>query len=238
MASHALLRINAPNPQEDTETRLSTEVVVMLEDVRNALKQGPGVAHTAALRLVSFLGPQTQPLKIFHGGLAPWQQRKVKQYLETHLEHTIRVERLAHEANLSVSHFCRAFKQTFGEAPHRYIVRLRIELAQKLMLTTDLPLCQVALACGLADQAHLSKLFRRSLGESPSIWRRLNLTDPQARASSAHHAATFTQTSIGSITENTVPRGSFGVAQRRPPCASTIERQIDNPIPNPLGLVV
>jgi hypothetical protein len=44
--------------------------------------------------------------------------------------------------------------------------------------------------------------------------------------------------SIGSVMQKTAPRGSFGVAQSRPPCASTIERQIERPIPKPVGLVV
>jgi len=52
------------------------------------------------------------------------------------------------------------------------------------MLTTEDPLSQIALACGLADQAHLSKLFRRAVGETPSAWRRRNLTDAQAETRS------------------------------------------------------
>jgi AraC family transcriptional regulator len=47
------------------------------------------------------------------------------------------------------------------------------------MLTTEDPLSQIALACGMADQAHLSKLFRRGVGETPSAWRRRSLTDAE-----------------------------------------------------------
>jgi AraC-like DNA-binding protein len=92
------------------------------------------------------------------------------------------VDELAGLVPLSVSHFCRAFKETFGDTPHMYIIRLRLELAQSLMLATEDPLSQIALASGLADQAHLTKLFRRVVGETPGAWRRRNLTDAQAEA--------------------------------------------------------
>ncbi len=118
----------------------------------------------------------------FRGGLAPWQKRKVDRYLREHLERWVRVDKLAEEVSLSVSHFGRAFKESFGDTPHTYIIRLRLELAQKLMLTTDLPLSLIAPACGFADQAHLSRHFRRRLAETPSVWRRRNLTENQAEA--------------------------------------------------------
>ena len=70
------------------------------------------------------------------------------------------VENLARQVSLSASHFSRAFKTSFGTTPHMYIIRLRLELAQRLMLTTQDSLSQIALLCGLADQAHLSKVFR------------------------------------------------------------------------------
>jgi AraC family transcriptional regulator len=63
-----------------------------------------------------------------------------------------------------------------------HIIRLRLELAQRMMLSTEEPLSQIALACGLADQSHLSKLFRNELGETPGAWRRRNLTDAQGEA--------------------------------------------------------
>jgi transcriptional regulator GlxA family with amidase domain len=75
-------------------------------------------------------------------------------------------------ANLSRYHFSRAFRQSFEDTPHAYVMRRRIERAQGLMLTSVVPLGQIAVECGLADQAHFTKLFRRLVGESPSVWRR------------------------------------------------------------------
>lgn len=106
------------------------------------------------------------------GGLAGWQIRRVVAFVEQRLSTTIRVQDLSATAQLSVSYFARAFKKTFGEAPHAYIVRQRIARARHLMLTTDTPLCEVAVAAGLADQAHLCRLFRKVTGMSPAAWRR------------------------------------------------------------------
>ena len=106
------------------------------------------------------------------GGLTPWRMRRVKQHIDENLDGTIKVEDLAAIAKLSVRHFSLAFKQSFGVPPHAHIVSRRIERARELMLRTDEPLAQVALACGLADQAHLSKWFRRLVGVTPNAWRR------------------------------------------------------------------
>lgn len=106
------------------------------------------------------------------GGLAAWQLARIRQHVEDRLDSTILVEDLASIARLSPGHFCRAFKVSTGETPHGYIVRQRIRRAQRLMLSTDDTLSQIACACGLTDQAHLTRLFRRMLNETPLIWRR------------------------------------------------------------------
>jgi len=79
---------------------------------------------------------------------------------------------MARVAARSVCYFSRAFKVSFGETPHAYVMRRRVRRAQELMLNSDEPLSHIALACGFADQAHLSRLFRREVGATPSAWRR------------------------------------------------------------------
>lgn len=163
----------------------TTEAEHILDEVRCALTQNRESAHAAALRLVTFLTlPATEPGRM-RGGLAPWQKRKIERYLGSRLEYQVHLNELAEQALLSVSHFCRAFKETFGDTPHVYIVRQRLKRARELMLTTNDSLSHIALACGLADQAHLSKLFRRELGQTPNSWRRGNLTDQQAEMRSS-----------------------------------------------------
>lgn len=106
------------------------------------------------------------------GGLAPWQQRRLMGYIEDHINSTIRISELARVARLSRGHFFRAFFATFGETPLMHVVKLRIDLAQSLMLGSGAPLSQIALDCGMCDQAHFTRVFRRIVGTTPGIWRR------------------------------------------------------------------
>jgi AraC family transcriptional regulator len=111
--------------------------------------------------------------QIIRGGLAPWQARVLKTHIETHLDVSLRTKELAKLVQLSSFHFCRVFRVSFGNSPHGYVTRRRIERAQGLILTTKMPLGQIAVDCGFADQAHFTKLFRRLTGESPGEWRRV-----------------------------------------------------------------
>jgi AraC family transcriptional regulator len=113
------------------------------------------------------------------GGLAPWIVRKLSTYIETHLDSAICSVDLAVIAELSVSHFSRAFRKSFDEPPHSYVMRRRIERAQGLMLQTNLSLAQIAIGCGLSDQAHFNKSFRRFVGQSPGAWRRARVIGPR-----------------------------------------------------------
>jgi AraC-like DNA-binding protein len=105
--------------------------------------------------------------------LLAWQMRRVESYIEEHIDQQIRVADLSEVVDLSVAHFSRAFRLARGEPPHAYIVRRRVELSARLMLTTRQPLSEIALRCGFHDQAHLSKQFRQLTGETPAAWRRL-----------------------------------------------------------------
>ena len=105
-------------------------------------------------------------------GLSVWKARKVTAYIDERLDRVIYNSELARIANLSVSHFSRAFKQTFGESARAYIMRCRIAMAQALMGQGGQTLADIALACGFADQAHMTRVFSRLVGVSPSRWRR------------------------------------------------------------------
>jgi len=106
------------------------------------------------------------------GGLAPWQTRRVVEYVASHLGRRIRTTDLAEVAQLSASHFTRAFKETFRETPIGYVSRQRMLYAQDLMLKSGERLSQIALTCGHCDQSHFTRVFRRKVGMSPRAWRR------------------------------------------------------------------
>jgi AraC family transcriptional regulator len=106
------------------------------------------------------------------GSLAAWQVHRVQAYVDAHLEAPILIRDLAGVAQRSSAYFCRAFKRTFGETPHAFVIARRLLRANELMLTSDNSLSEIALCCGFADQAHLSKVFRSRHGQSPALWRR------------------------------------------------------------------
>ena len=106
------------------------------------------------------------------GGLLAWQLNRVVGYIETHLAEKMMVTDLADLIDVSIGRMIRAFKVSVGVPPFRYIARRRVELACTMMSTTREPLSQIAIACGMCDQAHLSRVFRRMTGMSPSAWRR------------------------------------------------------------------
>jgi AraC family transcriptional regulator len=103
---------------------------------------------------------------------AAWQAKRVQAYIDENIARPILVGDLAAFTRLSPSYFFRAFKGSFGTPPHAYIIRRRMAHARLMLSGTDEPLGQIALACGLADQAHFSRLFRRTAGVSPGVWRR------------------------------------------------------------------
>jgi AraC family transcriptional regulator len=121
-----------------------------------------------------------EPAEPIPGGLAPWQIRRVTTHIESHLDETIRNRELATLVRLSSFYFCRAFRESFADSPHGYIMRRRVERAQGLMLTTNIPLAQIAVSCGIADQAHFNRLFRRFVGETPGTWRRARVAGPES----------------------------------------------------------
>ena len=109
---------------------------------------------------------------VTRGGLAPWRKTRVSSYVEANLGSPITVTDLAHIAQLSTGHFFRAFRESFGEPPLAFVARQRIRRSQQLMLTSRATLAQIAVDCGMFDQAHFSRVFRKIVGLNPSVWRR------------------------------------------------------------------
>jgi AraC family transcriptional regulator len=100
-----------------------------------------------------------------------WRARCVEGYVAVHLHAKIRMRDLARVTHFSQSKFNRSFKASFGCTPGEYVRRMRIARAQNLMTISSDPLCQIAAECGFADQAHLSRCFRKFVGNPPAHWR-------------------------------------------------------------------
>ena len=104
--------------------------------------------------------------------LPMWQVRKVLDHIDRCIGSRVLVADLCALVQRSEAHFSRAFRRTFGDSPHAFVIRRRVDLAAQYMLQTDEALSAIALRCGFVDQAHLSKHFRRTVGETPAAWRR------------------------------------------------------------------
>jgi AraC family transcriptional regulator len=156
---------------------LATASVALNTDRRVAQKCIRRAAALIGMDLSRAGGMTAERLQL-RGGLAAWQVKRVKCYIEDKLDSTIRAMDLAGLVRLSTSYFFRAFRKTFGDTPVAYITKRRMLRAQELMSKSPVSLSQVALECGMCDQAHFSRTFRRIVGISPTVWRRQLLLRP------------------------------------------------------------
>jgi transcriptional regulator GlxA family with amidase domain len=106
------------------------------------------------------------------GGLAPWQESRAKEAMEADLDEKMTIARLAYDCRLSASQFARAFRQSTGYTPHRWLLQRRVERAQDLLLNSDKTLAEIASSCGFFDPSHLTRAFGQTVGTSPGWWRR------------------------------------------------------------------
>lgn len=114
----------------------------------------------------------THPAPVAQGALAAWQARRIEGFVAQRLAHPIRIDAVAALVSLSPNYFSRAFKATFGTTFSHYVIQQRVALAKQMLLTTDASIAEIALDCGLADQSHLTRLFKRAVGAPPNAWRR------------------------------------------------------------------
>jgi AraC family transcriptional regulator len=169
-------------------------VAARLVEAACLARDGNGEAAKAQIaRAVALLRGEPSPIpanvRLFnadgqgsmHGGLPAWMKRRLTTYIDGHLTEKIRVTDLAELLDLSESHFCREFRRTFGTSAHEYLTRRRIEVAQSLMLGSNDSLCAIALHCGLSDQSHFTRVFRRIVGETPDMWRRTRQGEIEVR---------------------------------------------------------
>ena len=156
---------------------LVMSVVTLLDTAKREVDTNRAAAKASIVRASMLLQVEVNrqsPLDSHatRGPLLAWQSRRVREYMDAHLDGRILVSDLSEVARRSPAHFARAFKLTFGQTPHSYIMLRRIEVATHLMRVSDKSLSDIAAACGFTDQAHLCRLFRQRVGQSPAAWRR------------------------------------------------------------------
>ena len=110
----------------------------------------------------------------FHpkGELTPFRKRLIADYIESNLAEPLDLSTMAAEIGLTPCLFARQFRKSFGKPPYAYVIERRVERAQRLLAASSLPIKEIASCCGFTDQAHMTRLFRRTHGLPPAAWRR------------------------------------------------------------------
>lgn len=110
------------------------------------------------------------------GGLAPYQLKRACEAMGSQFDADLSLDDLAAIAGCSPTHFSRAFKQSTGLAPFRWLIERRIEKAKRLLEENRLSLAEIALAVGFSAQPQFTTAFSRVTGLTPGAWRREQLT--------------------------------------------------------------
>jgi AraC family transcriptional regulator len=96
----------------------------------------------------------------------------VVEFIEDHLSEDVSLATLAEFVNLSLFHFARAFKQSFGVPPHRYHSARRMDRARSLLQRPALSVTQIAAQTGFRETSSFTRAFRRFTGLTPTEYRR------------------------------------------------------------------
>lgn len=113
----------------------------------------------------------------FGKAAAPWitaaRLAVIDRLIDRHMSERLEVARLAVELELSVGFLVRAIRQSLGVTPHRYVMERRLARVRQF-LDAQRPIADTAAKCGFADQAHLTRYMKRSIGVTPAFYSRVS----------------------------------------------------------------
>ena len=168
--------LDSSTPSEPQFDCLANSLIQLLETAKQDLERDREAAKALLVKASSILQSEIERRSGGNdsgtGGLAGWQIARVRAFIDKNLHGTIHIRDLSAVARRSAAHFARSFKLSFGEPPHAYVMRRRLEKACHLMMTSSESLSQIALSVGFSDQSHFCKRFKQALGQGPSNWRR------------------------------------------------------------------
>lgn len=163
-----------------TADRTATQIAALLRDYLAQPERGMSKLYADALntamllhflRTHSSLADRPAPDR-FRGGIGPGIWRDLEAFILVNLASDLTLGQLAARAGLSYSHFQRAFRQTTGLSPHRFIMLHRANRARELARSPYLPLKQIALDCGFSSQSHMTTVMKALLNQTPGEIRR------------------------------------------------------------------
>jgi AraC-like DNA-binding protein len=152
--------------EEPTDTLACSAVAARLESIES-FGAMPNSCHPSSMPACGRrLRPPARRV------LAAWQQLVVAAYIRKHIAESIRISALARFVYMSPHCFCRAFKQSFGMPPHRYLVQQRIGRAKAMLARSEYSMSEISLALGFSQISSFSAAFRHVTGLSPTEYRR------------------------------------------------------------------
>src|SRR5262249_53541964 len=114
---------------------------------------------------------QRQSRRRYQGGLGAPRLRKIQELVRANIEGELTLYEMSQSVGLSTSHFSQMFRQSTGESPHQFVLRQRVERAKEMLQAAEIPVLDVAVACGFKTQQHFARVFRRVCGVSPTEYR-------------------------------------------------------------------
>ena len=132
------------------------------------------IALAINTHLAQAYGGLHMPAPRQYGRLSRQQEKRAKEILIFHSADDISIASVATECGLSRSYFIKAFKETMGKTPHKWLIDYRVQQAKELLVDNGASIAAVASTCGFADQSHLTRVFTGVVGMPPGAWRRAN----------------------------------------------------------------
>lgn len=155
---------------------LSLEAEVEAEGILGGRLYAESLANALAITLIrdhSSLGRRAagKAAREHNGGLSKRALKEATDYVGDNLEKDLTLVEIAGAAYISPYHFSRLFKKSTGLTPHQYVIERRLQRAKELLCGSALPVAEIALLCGFANQSHLNRHFKRAFGVNPKALR-------------------------------------------------------------------
>lgn len=170
--------------QDDVELQQSFEmrdrhIASLILALRADLEDGSPAGHLYGDSLITALAVYIQKRYAvfrhrtaqFRGGMPSARLKRVLEYVDANLGEDISLSALAQVAGMGPHYFCDLFKQSIGLSPHRFVLRQKLERAQKLLRNPKTSVIEISAILGFADQSYFTKVFHKAVGVTPTEFR-------------------------------------------------------------------
>ena len=151
----------------------------IFEQVSQKKIGAPTICYHLLNALLAILINQITYEKIIQRNKFDVSFQECKNFIDEHFTENLSIEELSKIANMSVSGFSHHFKKNLGLSPIQYLIRLKIGLGQKLLITTDKSITEISMHLGYDNISHFNNQFKKFVGTSPQNYRKLWLGNEQ-----------------------------------------------------------